>query len=231
MTITMLFDKNIYTKALPILALLFLCIAEYFFIDHFPGLTHSELGLVENLQAILLMAICVFILYVLIIERKEPYLTKNNKLWFVLGLLGAVFVLVEETSYGQHYFNWDTPDYWRQYNDQHEINLHNTTSWLDQKPRLLLELGIILGGIIYPIVYRYNDKLTHRLPLQDRLPDVRLFWVALIAVVIRIYERLLQNLDAAEFIIFTRTSEVQELYFYYFLLLYFVFLWQKAKHQ
>src|SRR3546814_4167282 len=51
----------------------------------------------------------------------------------------------EEASWGQHYAGWLTPDNWQALNDQGETNLHNTSSWLDQKPRTLLEIGVIVG--------------------------------------------------------------------------------------
>src|SRR3546814_4054045 len=58
----------------------------------------------------------------------------------------------EEASWGQHYAGWLTPENWQALNDQGETNLHNTSSWLDQKPRTLLEIGVIVGGILIPLL-------------------------------------------------------------------------------
>src|SRR3546814_9825984 len=57
-----------------------------------------------------------------------------------------------EASWGQHYAGWLTPENWQALNDQGETNLHNTSSWLDQKPRTLLEIGVIVGGILIPML-------------------------------------------------------------------------------
>src|SRR3546814_4343016 len=72
--------------------------------------------------------------------------------WIVLALLGSVYMAGEEASWGQHYAGWLTPEGWQAINDQGETNLHNTSSWLDQKPRTLLEIGVIVGGIIVPLL-------------------------------------------------------------------------------
>src|SRR5262245_46267091 len=37
-------------------------------------------------------------------------------------------------------------------NDQGETNFHNSSSWLDQKPRAVLLLGMIRGTIVHPLV-------------------------------------------------------------------------------
>src|SRR3546814_19755347 len=58
----------------------------------------------------------------------------------------------EEASWGRHYAGWLTPEGWQAINDQGETNLHDTSSWLDQKPRTLLEIGVIVGGIIVPLL-------------------------------------------------------------------------------
>jgi hypothetical protein len=61
--------------------------------------------------------------------------------------LGTFYMAGEEVSWGQWFFMWDTPDTFLEINDQHETNLHNVSSWMDQKPRLLLELWALFGAI------------------------------------------------------------------------------------
>ncbi len=66
--------------------------------------------------------------------------------WIALAALCQVYVAGEELSWGQHLFGWTTPDPWSAMNDQDETNLHNTSDWLDQKPRALLMIGVLVGG-------------------------------------------------------------------------------------
>lgn len=136
--------------------------------------------------------------------------------WFGLAALCCLYVAGEEISWGQHVFYWDTPEQWAVLNDQNETNLHNTSSWLDQKPRLLLLLGIAFGGLVFPLLNKYcADFLPARFAII--YPDWRMFVVALFVVIPYLVEK---AAEAAGFMTFVRGSEVQELYMYYFVALY-----------
>ena len=72
--------------------------------------------------------------------------------WWVLAwVAGCTYFAGEEASWGQHFFGWRTPPAIARLNDQGETNLHNISSWLDQKPRSLVELWIFVGGIVVPV--------------------------------------------------------------------------------
>lgn len=66
----------------------------------------------------------------------------------------AIYWALEEESYGQHFFRWETPEAWSAINKQNETNLHNTSWWLAQLPRSLLISGIVIGGIFLPLIRR-----------------------------------------------------------------------------
>ena len=146
-------------------------------------------------------------------------------LWLALAALGSLYVAGEEASWGQHYFGWATPETWQAVNDQGETNLHNTSSWLDQKPRSLLELGVVLGGILTPLMaLRWPGMRRARLAII--LPPMICLPSALIAEFARMSERVLGALaDGVQ--LFNRASEVQELYFYLFILLYLIVLYRR----
>jgi hypothetical protein len=72
--------------------------------------------------------------------------------YLLLGGLGCLYIAGEEHSWGQHFFYWDTPEYWAAINRQDETNLHNVSTWLNHKPRAALQAGIIVGGLLIPIV-------------------------------------------------------------------------------
>ena len=67
------------------------------------------------------------------------------RLWIGVAALSLFYVAGEEISWGQNYLGWETPESWMSVNDQGETNLHNTSSWFDQKPRALLELAVVIG--------------------------------------------------------------------------------------
>lgn len=108
----------------------------------------TEGGLVEELQNLVLAAALVLAVITLVHAKTTPM-----RLWLGLVVLGLVYLLGEETSWGQHYFGWSTGGFFEQINDQGETNFHNTgDGWLDQKPRALLLIGMILGTIVHPLV-------------------------------------------------------------------------------
>ncbi len=71
--------------------------------------------------------------------------------WLLAFVLGCFYIAGEEASWGQHYLNWNTPETWAAINKQQETNLHNTSTWLNQKPRIAMELWILVGGILMPL--------------------------------------------------------------------------------
>ncbi len=71
--------------------------------------------------------------------------------WLLAWSLACIYFAGEEVSWGQWYFRWDTPELLVKVNDQNETNLHNISSWLDQKPRLMVELFIFVSGFLAPL--------------------------------------------------------------------------------
>ncbi len=71
--------------------------------------------------------------------------------WVIMWSLACIYFAGEEASWGQWYFGWETPQFVGELNDQGETNLHNMSSWLDQKPRALVEIFILFFGFVYPL--------------------------------------------------------------------------------
>ena len=78
-------------------------------------------------------------------------------LWILSWSLSCIYFAGEEANWGQWYFNWETPEFINGIHDQGETNLHNMSSWLDQKPRTLVELFIFTIGFMIPI---YRTTVT-----------------------------------------------------------------------
>ncbi len=175
---------------------------------------HSENGPHELLQFFVLLAALIMAVrgFLTIDKKKQPWLAA----WLGLAAVCCVYVAGEEISWGQHFVNWATPAGWAQLNDQQETNLHNVSSWLDQKPRLLLELGVLCGGIIIPLLRRFAPGI---LPVRFSgiYPDSRLIVVALLALLPKLSSGIAGIFDI---VLFERASEVVEIYLYYFVFLY-----------
>ncbi len=181
----------------------------------------SERGLVENATAAVLLA--AILGGVLALRQRRFLSSRLLTVWLAAVILGCVYFAGEEVSWGQHWLGWRTPEFLARINDQGETSLHNISSWLDQKPRGLLLLWVIVGGIFYPIWARFGPAA--------RTPQgawQAWFWprtvclpAAVLAVVVRIpeYARLWFDAELPLWLVF-RASEPQEYGFALFLLIY-----------
>ena len=173
---------------------------------------HTEGGPHEALQFII-VAVCMPLAAYMAFKVKDVYL----KLWLALCALGCFYIAGEEISWGQHIFGWTTPEFWSAVNDQNETNLHNTSAWLDQKPRLLLFIGCVVGGIIVPALRRWKPSALP--PRFSALyPSDILLPAALGVLLPYSVEEIAEHFYNAG--MFHRVSEVQEIYIYYFIFLY-----------
>lgn len=184
---------------------------------------HSENGPHELMQSVYITYAFALALWMLL--KVDWKAQREIAIVIALAALGSFYVAGEEISWGQHILNWSTPEYWAAFNDQNETNLHNTSSWLDQKPRILLFVGICVAGLLIPALRRWKPAwLPSRFaPLypSDTLA-VTALGVLLPYVIQEITEQFMRGG------VFTRVSEVQELYMYYFVALY---LWDLYKRE
>ncbi len=186
---------------------------------------HSENGPHELMQFLILVAafsIAVRTLFLIGFSSRKPLF-----FWVLIAALSCFYVAGEEVSWGQHFMSWATPEFWQTINDQQETNLHNTSSWLDQKPRLLLEIGVIVGGLLIPWL---RAKKSSMVPERFDIiyPPAWLGVTALIALMIKLVDKIGETIEIN---IFERASEVQELYLFYFVLLYLVQLMSRVKNK
>jgi hypothetical protein len=203
---------------LPILFILGQIGIELFVPDARMPALHSEGGIHEALQSIFLLFALLLALFTAL--RAD---VKIVRLVSAVAALCIFYVLGEEISWGQHLLNWDTPAYWAQFNDQNETNLHNTSSWLDQKPRLILFIGIVIGGLIIPALRRWKPQALPSV-FAPLYPSDRLIPASLGVLVPYMVQDLAER--AFNTGVFERVSEVQELYMYYFV---FLYMWELAR--
>ena len=207
-----------------------------FFSEFFQG----EKGFIENgTFFILLISIITNFSVIKKIKTKE-----YNIQYFlmIIFLIGLVYFAGEEISWGQHWFNWETNNFFKNFNDQSETNFHNMSSWFDQKPRFLLIIFVILGGIILPLYFNNNkNTFLHKsesfklfCPTFYSLPSS--FMCLFIYSLDNLYKILCHGTPGVDIkckyipeLLYFRTSEILEFYISFFLLIYILSINSRLK--
>lgn len=215
--------RHIIFLCIPITFLIVQIIIELTMSRQALAVLHSEGGPHEWIQFFLLVGAFFTSMYILFLKPWQLSLILGG--WVGLAALGSLYVAGEEVSWGQHIMHWSTPEYWQNLNDQGETNLHNISSWLDQKPRLILQIGVLIGGLFIPLLQKFKEDV---LPEQFRIlyPNIDFVPVTVIALVVNMSDKLAEQLDL---VLFERASEVEELYLFYFVLVYLVMLLQRVR--
>lgn len=182
------------------------------------AILHSEGGPHELLQFLMIAA--AFIIAILILKQMDIKAQKWLAGWVGLAALCCLYVAGEEISWGQHFLDWTTPEFWKAYNDQQETNLRNTSSWLDQKPRLLLLIGAVTGGLLLPLAQKYAPQIVPA-RFAAIYPPGYLGLIAALALGVKVAEKTGESFGV---VLFERASEVEEIYLFYFVLLYLIAL-------
>ncbi len=154
--------------------------------------------------------------------------------WIGAHLLGALYLGGEEISWGQHLLGWETSGWFAENNDQFETNLHNTSSWLDQKPRLLLFLWCLIGGILVPLIERRRGIFPGSAWTYWVWPTRACLIAGLAVVLVRIPAQLIDLFGASVYsparvvLLPLNLTEVQEFLFASFILIYMVSLMRRT---
>lgn len=117
----------------------------------------ANTGIVEHLTVFVLLPAILASVFALVRWRSALRSTALTG-WLVLWTLACVYFAGEECSWGQWYLEFETPQSLTELNDQGEMNLHNMSSWLDQKPRTLVELFVIVAGFVAPIIWWLRSR-------------------------------------------------------------------------
>lgn len=206
---------------LPISLALMLAVVEQFLPEATRTALYEEDSIIELSQALVAFIAAGFGIACLKYCKGDKFLLG----WVLLGTLASLYIGLEEISYGQQIFHWDTPENWKTVNRQWETNFHNTSSWLNEKPKLLLWLGVLAGGILIPLLRLKKPSLLPE-KFKAIYPDDVLFWTA----VMSIFAYVSKFLQKEGFItLYGRTTEIHEFYLYYFVMLYFVLLRLRLK--
>ena len=208
----------------PILLILTIIIAEATLPLSDKRYFYSEFGAIELAHEFMLLVSFLFGIW--LVSKVKPTENKWLKIWIGLIAAGCFLSLGEEISWGQTFFDWQTPEEWAALNGQGETNFHNMSHWLNQLPKAVFEIGVLIGGIILPQMNKYKP---HKLPAKFSAiyADRQVLPTAILALIIKILELAPGKLGIE---IFWRKSEVIESVLFHFALVYMIsiaFKWKR----
>ena len=219
------------------------------FLDHryqtgFNNIVWSENGVVEMFQLILLL-----FSIVLIFNTFKFCKIKGIKFVLSIYILGLIFYFFEEMSWGQHFFNWNTPEFLEKINNQNETNLHNINNLFNQLPRNLVLIWCSFSFLLIKLNFR---KLDSFLLKEFILPNNNLKYISYLLIFFLLpnliisnleflefgdrevtsYEKLLKNLSTLVSFNFVRLSELHELIIDYYIIShsYYLYILMKKKY-
>ena len=117
---------------------------------------HSERGLVEMGTAVtFLVASC---LGWRLLVKTRGVVPGWASIFYGLFAAAGLFVALEEVSYGQKLFHWDSPGWFTQNNSKHETNLHNMYgNTPSNKMRMVATAGCPVICLILPFIARIRQ--------------------------------------------------------------------------
>lgn len=211
---------------LPLLLLVFIVTVVACYPQHVQLLLNAEGGVVELLTPLLLLP--AFIYGLLCIPHAKKLPARWLFVWLLLVSAASLYFAGEEISWGQQLFHWQTPEEMKALNDQNETNIHNMSSWFDQKPRIMLELWVLIGGIFVPLANRLRHKTWADNDWRYWFwPEFVCLPAAVFAILVKIPERYRDLGGELPWTVGVRYSELQELFFALFLLLFLVASYRK----
>lgn len=199
---------------------------EFLDYDTYYRLFDTELGLIENLTALFALLAIITGCYMWPIRTRFP--SDKYHFYIILLIVGSIYILGEETSWGQHYMNWGTPKWLADINVQQETNLHNVHDLFGVIPKMLLEWSIYICGILLTFLFRKkNSTFDYQADWKYWvLPSFIIFPSAVLALLFRIADRI-ETWFRLDFKI--SPGETHECLLIYIILLYMLSLYNRLK--
>jgi len=157
-------------------------------------------------------------------RRRRLLPERSLGVWVLLATAGALYFAGEELSWGRQLVRGEPPEAVRQVDQGHGTDLREADGPRDTTLRLALELFVLVGGIVVPLLgLRNGGDEARATPWRDWFwPGLVCVPTAVLAILVRLPDRLDQlGLELHEgFFGGLRPSEAQEYYFAYFLMVY-----------
>lgn len=93
-------------------------------------------------------------------------------LFYLAFALGLFFIAGEETSWGQDFFHFRSPEFFQHYNEQGDLTLHNLEGWNGANHILRMAFGV--GGLVGLLAWK-SDRFRDLAP-----PKILQVWFWLI---------------------------------------------------
>jgi hypothetical protein len=157
-------------------------------------------------------------------------IVRASKLFIAAAIVFALtclYIAGEEMSWGQHFFNWSTPEYWAEINRQDETNLHNVSPWFNQRPRLVLEIGILIGAIALPIWQLIRGPITQPAIIALFIPPVAALPVGLTYLLFKAVDHVTKRGHYPWLL--GRPNEAVESIMYLFILYYLIVFYRRIR--
>lgn len=140
------------------------------------------------------------------------------KVSMAIVVLGMVFFIGEEASWGQHYFGFEPPEAWKEVNTQDELNLHNVKGWkwADKAPRNVLLAGVVVS-LLFGNSLRRKFGFSGPTSLAWLMPSPATFGPGILMVLSKVPEPFKWKL-------YPDPGETEELYLVVFILVYLLSL-------
>ena len=93
--------------------------------------------------------------------KSQPAMRGARALWLGMAAM-FLFGTLEEISYGQRIFGWESPAWFLEHNRQQETNLHNLVAFGVNINKLvfgkILAISILLYVLVFPLLYRSRGR-------------------------------------------------------------------------
>lgn len=167
----------------------------------------NENGVIETIQAFILF-ITIGILLKLYLNKKDLIQNKIIKLFIILKIIFLSYFFLEEISWGQHIFKFETFSFLLDensffYNKQEETNFHNTSNLFNEIPRTLVIIWCSLSIIFFT---KLNIKKEYLRTII--VPSKKLVIISLLLLLFVLPDFIFENLNIIENNKFLTVKEV-----------------------
>ena len=157
----------------------------------FNKIIWAENGVVESIQLILL-----FFSIIYIFKTIKFCQIRKTKFLLISYIIGLIYYFLEEMSWGQHLFNWNTPEFFENINTQSETNLHNINNLFNQLPRNLLLIWCCFSFLLVKINF---TKLDNFFLKEFVFPNDNLKYISYLLIFFLLPNFIVSNIEYLEF--------------------------------
>lgn len=186
----------------------------------------SELGIIENATAAFFMVAAIFGL--ILFFKSKNLAPKSIRFIYIILFIGGTFVALEETNYGQFYYNYRTGE-WFSKGKVEDFNLHNLAGNMPaRRMNLIATLGFPMVCIVLPLIGLKKGWFNPGHWGFYLLPKEELILMAILAQISTWFDDIYIFLDVP-LNAWARATEFKELYWALILTSYGIILNQRLK--